>query len=173
MVELAGPRVLLREVRAADVALIHAGASDPAVVRYMSWGPNDEAATGAFVERCLASQEIAPRGSMDLVFEAVGDGRFRGICGFERDADDPSRASMDYWLMPTEWGRGYATEAAGLLLAHALDVAGITEVCAAAALRNTASQRVLEKIGMTRVGPWAWNKGGRTVAAVQYSTSTP
>ncbi len=75
MVELAGPRVLLREVRAADVALIHAGASDPAVVRYMSWGPNDEAATGAFVERCLASQEIAPRGSMDLVFEAVGEAR--------------------------------------------------------------------------------------------------
>jgi RimJ/RimL family protein N-acetyltransferase len=47
-------RLLLRAFRASDLAAVHAYASDPAVVRFMDWGPNAMAETRAYVDRILA-----------------------------------------------------------------------------------------------------------------------
>ncbi len=49
--ELATPRLLLREFRGADHAAVHEFASDPEVVRYTDWGPNDPQDTAAFLRR--------------------------------------------------------------------------------------------------------------------------
>jgi RimJ/RimL family protein N-acetyltransferase len=52
---------------------------------------------------------------------------------------------------PDYWGRGYASEAAGAVLAHAFDN-GLERVVAVTAPANTASQRVCLRIGMTHRG---------------------
>jgi RimJ/RimL family protein N-acetyltransferase len=52
---------------------------------------------------------------------------------------------------PDYWGRGYASEAAGAVLAHAFDN-GLERVVAVTASANTASQRVCLRIGMTHRG---------------------
>jgi ribosomal-protein-alanine N-acetyltransferase len=59
-----------------------------------------------------------------------------------------SRAEMGYWIGVPFWGRSYATEAARRVLEHAFTGAGLNRVFAAPFLWNTASHRVLEKIGM-------------------------
>ncbi len=56
---------------------------------------------------------------------------------------------VTYSLAPAAWGRGYATEAARAVIAHALEVAGLPEVLAEVDEGNAASRRVIEKLGMT------------------------
>lgn len=71
-------------------------------------------------------------------------------------AAEPLRPSGDteigWHVLPEHWGRGYATEAAAALLRAGLD-AGLPRVLAVTSPENTASQRVCERIGLTRLGP--------------------
>jgi ribosomal-protein-alanine N-acetyltransferase len=54
-----------------------------------------------------------------------------------------------YSLAPVSWGKGYATEAALAVVEHALGPLGLPEVLAEVDEGNTASIRVIERLGMT------------------------
>jgi [ribosomal protein S5]-alanine N-acetyltransferase len=54
-----------------------------------------------------------------------------------------------YSLASGSWGRGYATEAARAVVEHALVALGLPEVLAEVDEGNTASIRVIERLGMT------------------------
>jgi [ribosomal protein S5]-alanine N-acetyltransferase len=54
-----------------------------------------------------------------------------------------------YSLAPGSWGQGYATEAARAVVEHALGPLGWPEVLAEVDEGNTASVRVVERLGMT------------------------
>lgn len=58
---------------------------------------------------------------------------------------------VGWHLHPDAWGRGFATEAAGRLLAHAWDH-GLTEVFAVTYPDNGPSQAVCGRLGMARLG---------------------
>ena len=62
------------------------------------------------------------------------------------------RAEMGYWIGKPYWKMGYATEAAEEVLHHAFYVIGLNRVFASHLLRNPASGRVMEKIGMLYEG---------------------
>jgi RimJ/RimL family protein N-acetyltransferase len=68
----------------------------------------------------------------------------------------PGELELGYRLDPSVWGRGLATEGAAALVAEALERSDIRRVFAHTLLSNTASIRVMEKIGMTYAGPWAY-----------------
>jgi RimJ/RimL family protein N-acetyltransferase len=57
-----------------------------------------------------------------------------------------------YCLTRDAWGHGYATEAARAFVAAAFQVPGIWRIQAFCDVENTASARVLEKIGLEREG---------------------
>jgi ribosomal-protein-alanine N-acetyltransferase len=48
------------------------------------------------------------------------------------------------------WGKGYATEAARAAIQDGFERLGLTEIIAITALGNLPSQRVMERLGMTR-----------------------
>jgi RimJ/RimL family protein N-acetyltransferase len=52
-------------------------------------------------------------------------------------------------LHPDHWGRGDASEAAVAALAFGFDEAGLHDIVSFTATRNTRSQAVMERIGMT------------------------
>ena len=55
------------------------------------------------------------------------------------------------WRLAAEyWSRGYATEAASAVLAHAFGPLGLAEVVSFTAPANLRSRRVMERLGMTR-----------------------
>ena len=70
-----------------------------------------------------------------------------GFCGF-RWEDTGTTPELLYGLAPAHWGQGLATEAAEAALAYAFDVRGVEQVWAATDPPNTASVRVLERLGM-------------------------
>jgi ribosomal-protein-alanine N-acetyltransferase len=71
-----------------------------------------------------------------------------GHCGLQplEGTDD---VELGYYLGRSAWGRGYATECAGASLRFGFQRIRLPRIVAVTRVRNTASQRVLEKIGMT------------------------
>src|SRR5262249_39131367 len=62
------------------------------------------------------------------------------------------RAELGYWLTADAWGQGIATEAAGALVDFGFADLGLARIYAQVLTDNTASRRVLEKLGMLDEG---------------------
>ncbi len=58
-----------------------------------------------------------------------------------------------YHLGKQWWGQGYATDAASACLRFGFQECGLTEIIAICYPEHAASRRVMEKAGMTFVGP--------------------
>jgi [ribosomal protein S5]-alanine N-acetyltransferase len=59
---------------------------------------------------------------------------------------------LGYWIGVPFWGHGYATEAAIALLKFGFETLGLNRIQARHLLRNPASGRVMQKLGMTYEG---------------------
>ena len=59
---------------------------------------------------------------------------------------------LGYWIAVSAWGRGYATEAAGALCDFAFGALDLHRIQARHLMRNPASGRVMQKLGMQREG---------------------
>lgn len=62
------------------------------------------------------------------------------------------QAEMGYWIGVPYWSQGFCTEAARAVVAFAFSELGLVRVYAAYLLRNPASGRVMQKIGMRYEG---------------------
>jgi RimJ/RimL family protein N-acetyltransferase len=75
-----------------------------------------------------------------------------GTAGLRNIDREHSQAEMGFWIAVDCWGRGYATEAAQALLHFGFESLNLNRIYAHYMLRNPASGRVLEKVGMKREG---------------------
>lgn len=62
------------------------------------------------------------------------------------------RAELGYWIGVPYWNQGYATEAASAVVAFGFGALGLHRIYAFVHAGNSASARVLEKIGMRHEG---------------------
>lgn len=81
-----------------------------------------------------------------------GEKRLVGLIGLHNIDFTNRNAELGYFLGPDYWGRGYATEAVGLVLRYAFDWLGLVKVYARVFEPNVASSRVLEKNGFKLAG---------------------
>jgi RimJ/RimL family protein N-acetyltransferase len=84
-------------------------------------------------------------------------------------------AELGYWIGRESWGRGYATEAAAALCDHAFAALGVHRVQARHLVRNPASGRVMQKLGMRQEGVLrgAVRKWGRFEDLALYAVLAP
>lgn len=76
-----------------------------------------------------------------------GDGAPVGLCGLVK-REGLEAPDVGYAFLESAWGQGYAAEAAAATLGHARRVLGLELILAITKPGNTASMRVLEKIGL-------------------------
>ncbi len=143
-------RLVLREFRPTNEADVHAYGSDPVVSRFMDWGPNDEAATREVMQRWAKTQAIWPRDEVNLAVEHVADGRVIGSIRLGTRDRAHRTADFGHSYHQAYWRRGYAAEAAQALFAVGFGDLGLHRIWATADVRNIASWRLLEKLGMRR-----------------------
>jgi RimJ/RimL family protein N-acetyltransferase len=62
------------------------------------------------------------------------------------------QAELGFWIGVPHWGRGYATEAAEAVVGYGLGALGLNRIYAHHMVRNPASGRVLERVGMRQEG---------------------
>ena len=146
---IATQRLHLRKPRPEDAQLIFDGyAHDPQVAHYVSWLPHEDAAESLrIVERFLAHWESGK----EFVWLAIQPehNHLVGVVGISIDGHG---GQLGYCLGRPHWGQGYATELADAVAKWALSLDEVHRVWAVCDVDNTASARVLEKLGMIREG---------------------
>jgi RimJ/RimL family protein N-acetyltransferase len=83
----------------------------------------------------------------------IAAGEVVGSAGFVGLPNERGEVELGYGILEGHRNRGYATEAARALVAWALAQPNVEQVVARSELSNDASNRVLEKLGLTRVRP--------------------
>lgn len=111
--------------------------------------PYPEGAAEAWIA-ALAGEWEAGRGATYAITERNGVEPV-GAISLKRNAAHAA-AELGYWIAVDAWGRGYATEAARALCGWAFTAWELHRIQARHLLRNPASGRVMEKIGMRREG---------------------
>lgn len=148
--ELRTERLVLREFRLDDEAAVHHYGSDEEVTRYLTWGPNSQADTTAYLQRVALEKSREPRTSFTLAVTTL-DGELVGVVNLIV-VDAASTGELGYVLSRESWGHGYATEVAQRLINFGFGELGLRRITATCHLDNHASARVLEKVGMHAEG---------------------
>jgi RimJ/RimL family protein N-acetyltransferase len=144
-------RLLLRRFTPDDFEPLLAIQSRPDVARWLYWearGPDEVRASLQNKVRGTTLTEDGDSISFAVVLreshELVGD------CVIFLVSREHRQGEIGYIFHPDHQGRGYATEAAGLLLEIAFVDLGLHRVVGRLEPRNAASAGVLERIGMRR-----------------------
>lgn len=146
-------RLILRQFKETDWQAVHEYASDPEVVRYLSWGPNTEEDTRDFVGRAIARHLEQPRQNYEFAMVLKAEDKLVGHCGIGMsDASHHTEAWIYYFLNRSYWGRGYATEAVHALLEFGFFQLKLHRIFATCDPENSISASVLQKVGMQREG---------------------
>lgn len=85
-------------------------------------------------------------GKFPIFLKASGE--FLGTCGMEPyELDSQPEVELGYRLCLKHWGRGYATESAAAILRYGFGNLNLERIIAYALPQNSASLKVLEKLG--------------------------
>ena len=148
--EIRTERLLLRRWREADFAAYAGLQADLEVRRFFERPMTLEEG----LEDGRRHAHEFDRNGFDLwVVERPGEAPFIGVAGVRRIPHPmPFEPLIDvgWLLLPAFWGRGYATEAAQAALHDAFTRADLEEIVAYTSRLNEPSQRVMERLGMTR-----------------------
>jgi [ribosomal protein S5]-alanine N-acetyltransferase len=145
-------RLVLREFREGDWPAILRYQQRPEFLTYSSWDRRTETNARSFVQRFVDWQSESPRFRFQLAVTLAGDDEPIGNVGVRLNAPGSSAADIGFELSPDYWGRGYATEAARAMLRFAFEDLRLHRVAAHCVADNTASARVLRKLGMKEEG---------------------
>ena len=86
----------------------------------------------------------------------LADNDFIGVCILNYSEYDSKRIELGYRLHLKYWGSGIATELAQAVVFYGLNEVGLKEIYAVTHPDNTASQRVLSKVGFVPNGRAFW-----------------
>ena len=149
--ELRTARLLLRSLNREDIPdLVRlAGAREVAAMTIRIPHPYTETDAAKFL--ALAEESFA--GGLDVVFAITlaESGDLIGAIGLHVKRAD-RRAELGFWLGTAHWGKGYCTEAARAMVAFGFETLKLHRIHASHFAGNTASRRVLEKLGMRHEG---------------------
>lgn len=141
----------LRAWRASDADAVYAACQDPEIVRWtMVPFPYEREHAEGYVGP-VSADAWAHKTAVN--FAAVdADGTLVGSFGLVRMSPAQGVAEVGYWVTPGARRRGVARRAAAAVTEWALREVGFARVELLAAVENTGSRRVAERIGFTPEG---------------------
>ncbi|MGN1264044.1 MAG: GNAT family N-acetyltransferase [Prevotella sp.] len=144
-------RLILREWRYSDLLPFAEMNSDTEVMKYF---PNtlSKEFSDNFAHRIIA--EMNTKGYGLFAVQLRSTGKFIGYVGLHEigfDSEIKGETEIGWRLDKRYWNNGYATEAANAVLNFAKTV-GLKKLYSFTAVVNAPSERVMNKIGMEKVG---------------------
>lgn len=144
-------RLILRGMRVSDAEDMYAYAKRPSVTEYLTWNPH-----GSVEETREYLTYVAQRyRTGDFYDWSVVDkesGHMVGTCGFTSFSCPNDSAEIGYVLNPDYQEKGLATEAVRRVLTFGFEELGLHRIEARFIEGNTASLRLMERVGMTFEG---------------------
>ena len=167
--QLRTARLLLRSMEGEDVpALVRlAGANEIAATTLNIPHPYADDDARSFLAK--ANEDYNAGRSVAFAISISPGRELSGAVGLNI-AVPHMHAELGYWIGVPFWGKGYATEAASTVVAFGFEMLRLHRIFAHHFSGNTASQRVLEKIGMRHEGrfPQHIQKWGRFIDVENY-----
>ena len=144
-------RLTLRRLGAADVDDMFDYAKRQDVTEYLRWYPHQSKKyTSDYLRYISARYKLGD--FYDWAVVEKESGKMIGTCGFTSFDLPHDSAEIGYVLNPEFHGKGYATEAATRVLEFGFSELSLHRIEARFMKENTASLRVMEKLGMTLEG---------------------
>lgn len=126
--------------------------ADPVVMEHFPH-PLSQQETDEFIHRLQT--HFKEHGYNYFATEILATGEFIGFIGLANQTYDTTftpATDIGWRLKQTAWGKGYATEGAKRCLAYAFEELKLDRVISTCTIENTNSERVMQKIGMSRQG---------------------
>lgn len=149
-VMLVTERLILRQWQQRDLEPFEAMNADSEVMRHFP-SPLDAHQSNALAARLC--QLIARDGWGFWAVETRSHAEFIGFVGLRETMPGMpfgSGIEIGWRLAQAQWGKGYATEAAGCALRFGFETLSLEEIVSFTAVPNLRSQSVMQKLGMRR-----------------------
>lgn len=140
-------RLLLRPFCEADFIDLAVLFADPEVMRYVGNGQPRSPEQAAQHLQWMIEHQATHGFSLWAVIRRIDD-RLIGQCGLWH-LDRSNEIELGYKFARDCWGQGYATEASRAVITYGFETLELPELCGITHPDNFASQRILQKLGMT------------------------
>jgi RimJ/RimL family protein N-acetyltransferase len=130
--------------------------SNPDVVRYLYEDVLDAEESLTHLEKRIPAELPGEREWLNLAVEI--DGRYLGEVGVYLGSIENGQCEIGYVFLPEASGHGYATEATAAMVNFAFDQLGAHRVAGRLDARNTASARLLSRLGFRLEGTFRENE---------------
>lgn len=144
-------RLILRAIRPEDAVSIAAYQGLAEVARYVPWEPRSLARVEELIPRWIAMDGTGEDSEgVQYAITRKADGALVGDCMIMFGDRAARQGEVGYLMNPVHQGQGYATEATRAMIGAAFEIGGLHRISARCDARNTASWRVMERLGMRR-----------------------
>ena len=152
-IEIITERTKLRLIESSDLESIHKLHSLLETDEYNALGiPQNMQETKSIIEPWIAENRMHVIKNYTFAIELKPSKNFIGLFGFKLSNEKYNKAEVWYKIHSDSWNKGYATETLNAILAFGFDNLKLHRIEAGCAVRNIASIKVLEKVGMIREG---------------------
>ncbi len=166
MIILKTNRLILREYSEKDFKTLHKILSDKITMSFLET-PFSLDQTNEWISKSIASYKQYGFGRLAVLTRE--NNNLIGDCGIMKNSIDGKKGNdLGYIFHHTNWGTGYATEAASVCLKYAFDKLKIKRICANMAYDHIASKCVAEKTGMKKEKEF-YSKKNRNILTYLYS----
>ena len=139
-------RIILRPMKTEDAQPIFAMRSDAEVMRFIRAPIIRFAEAESWIKLVSSRWADEKIGFCSLIEKQSG--KFLGWCGLWQ-LEETGEIEVGYALAKEFWRQGYAVEAAEAFLKYGFEKLNLNKIVAVAKPENKASQRVMEKLGMS------------------------
>lgn len=152
-------RLTLRPFQDTDLSDIFEYHSDPEVVRYMYWNVRDLDQTRAELEKKKRKTSLHGDGdALNLAVELKENHKVIGEVYLFLRSQQNQQGELGYVLNPGFSGKGYATEAARVMLEIGFEQMHFHRIYARCDPRNIPSWKLMERLGMRREAHFIHNE---------------
>ncbi|PHQ53594.1 hypothetical protein BLA24_00025 [Streptomyces cinnamoneus] len=147
---LAGDAVVLRDFTMDDVDDALKIVGDDRVTTWLSFDSRDRQGTQEMLEGAISRAQREPRDEYYLAIVAPPSDHVIGFCRI--GLSGVRAGKLGYAVAASEWGKGYATDAARTMIDFGFRTLGLHRISAAIGPDNLASINLIERLGFTREG---------------------
>lgn len=152
-------RLLLRPYRADDLDDLYAIQSREDVNRYLYWSPRTREEVADVITKRAAMGTLEGEGDiLVLAVELRDGGTMIGDVNLSWESEEHRKGEFGFVFHPDHHGRGYAGEAAVEMLRLGFERLRLHRIVGRADGRNTASTRLMEKLGLRREAHFVQNE---------------
>jgi RimJ/RimL family protein N-acetyltransferase len=146
-------RLLIRPLRLADSAAVHAYRSDRELMKHQSWKPEHESEVRQFIRGMQGLAPGIPGTWYQFGIVRLADDCLLGDCGIHVPLEQVDAAELGMTLARAHHGKGYATESLHALISFCFDTLHLRSILARMAVDNHPSLALTRRCGFRPAEP--------------------